>query len=76
MTLLVQQLKKNVFTKIVQQSANYQSVYSHFFGMNDVTDFPKVFRIISPLNCHLRFSIIVLETFKFKKKGLPMQSVP
>ena len=54
---------------------DYQSVYSQFFlsfGTNDVTDFPKVTRIISPPNCHLRFSIVVLETSKFKKKGLAM----
>ena len=34
-----------MFTKIVQQSTDYQSVYSHFslsFGTNDVTDFPKL----------------------------------
>ena len=52
-----------------------QFIYSHFFlsfGTNDGTDFPKVTRIISPLNCHLRFSIVVLETFIFKKKGLAM----
>ena len=44
-TLLVKNLRKNVLTKIVQQSTNYQSVYSHFFlsfGTNDVTHFPKI----------------------------------
>ena len=51
------------------------SVYSQFFlhfWTNDVTYFLKVTQIISLLNCHLRFSIVVLETFKFKKKGLAM----
>ena len=60
-----------MFTKIVQQSTDYQSVYSHFFlsfEANDVTDILKVTRIIFPQNCHRRFSIDVLETFKFKKK--------
>ena len=32
--------------------------------------FSKVTWIISPLNCHLRFSIVVLETFKFEKTGV------
>ena len=64
-----------MFTKIVPQSTDYQSVYSHFFlnsGTNDVTDFLKVTQIISSLNSHFRFSIVILETFKFKKKGLAM----
>ena len=64
-----------MFTKIVQQGTDYQPVYSHLFlsfWTNDVTNFPKVTQIISPLNCHLRFSIVVLETFKFKKKVLAM----
>ena len=64
-----------MFTIIVQQSTDYQSVYSHFvlsIGTNDVTDFGKVTQILSPLNCHLRCSSVVLETFKFKKKGLAM----
>ena len=50
----------------MQQSTDYQSVYLHFFlsfGTNDVTDFPQVTWIISPPNCHLRFSTVVLETF-------------
>ena len=57
----------------MQQITDYQSVYSHYFlsfGTNDVTDFLKVTRIISPPNHHLRFSIVVPETFKFRKKGL------
>ena len=33
---------------------------------NDDTDFPKVIRIISPLSCHLKFSIVVLETLKLE----------
>ena len=64
-----------MFTKIEQQGTDYQSVYSYFFLIfwtNDVTDFPKVNQIISPLDCHLKFPIVVLETFKFKKKGLVM----
>ena len=64
-----------MFTKIVQQGTDYQLVYSHVFlsfGTNDVINFPKVTQIISPQNCHLRFSIFVLQTFKFKKKGLAM----
>ena len=36
----------------------------------------RVTQIISPLSCHLRFSIVVLETFKFKKKGLAMWNGP
>ena len=59
----------------MQQITDYQSVYSHYclsFGTNNVTDFLKVTRIISPPNCHLRFSIVALETFKFRKKGLAM----
>ena len=64
-----------VLTDIVQQGTDYQPVYSHLFSnfwTNNVTNFPKVTQIISPPNCHLRLSIVVLETFKFKKKGLAM----
>ena len=33
---------------------------------NDVEDFPKLTWIISPSSCHLRFSIVVLETLKLE----------
>ena len=36
------------------------------FWTNDVTNFPKVMKLISLLNCHLIFSILVLETLKFE----------
>ena len=38
------------------------------FWTNNVTNFPKVNGIISPLIRHFRFSIFALETLKFKKK--------
>ena len=44
-TLLVQQLKKRIVHKIVQQCTDYHSVYSNIFlrfWTNDVTKFPKV----------------------------------
>ena len=65
-------LRKNVFIKIVSQGTDYKSVHSHFslcVWTNDVTNFLIVTQIISPLTCHLRFSIFAL---KFKKKGLAM----
>ena len=74
-TLLVQQPKNKYIHK------NFSTkhwlpigLFTFFlkFWTNDVTDFPKVTFIISPKNCHLRFSIVVLETFKYKKKGFTM----
>ena len=62
-----QKLCKKVLT-----TNQFINIFSLSFGTNDVTDFLKVTQIKSPLNCHLRFSIVVLETFKFKKKGLAM----
>ena len=50
----------------VQQGTDYHAVYSDFFlsfWTNDVEDFPKVTWILSPPSCHLRFAIVVLETF-------------
>ena len=70
LTLLAQQLKKQC---VLQQGIAYQPVYWHLFlsfWTIDVTNFSNVTQIVSPLNCHLRFSIVVLETFKFKEKGL------
>ena len=65
-TLLVQQLKK----KLVHKSCatGYWlplSLFKFFlkFWTNDVEDFPKVTWIIFPPSCHLRFLIVVLETF-------------
>ena len=46
-----------------------QFLWTHLFlssWTNDVTNFQKVMKLIASLNCHLRFSIFVLETFKFE----------
>ena len=58
---------------IVQQGTDYHGVYSNFFWScwtNDVEDFPKVTWIISPLSCHLRFSIVVLKTFLIQEERI------
>ena len=39
------------------------------FWTNDVTNIPKVTQLMSLPICHFRFSIFVLESLKFKKKG-------
>ena len=44
-------------------------LWTHFFlscWTNDVTNFPKVIKSMPSMNCHLRFSIFVPETLKFK----------
>ena len=46
-----------------------QFLWIHFFlscWTNDVTNFPNVMKLMSSPNCHLRFSIFVPETLKFK----------
>ena len=70
-TSLVQKLKKKMCSRNYESRYWLQISLFTFF----LTNFLKVTWIISPLTCHLRFSIFVLETFKFKKKGLAM-SVP
>ena len=40
----------------------------NIFWADNVTNFPKVSRIISPPIRHFGFSIFALETLKFKKK--------
>ena len=75
MILLVQQLKnkcvhKHFATKFSQPISLF--IFFLSFGTNDVTGFLKVTRIKFPLNYRLRFSIVALETFKSKKKGLAM----
>ena len=52
--------------------AQVGSMWGTDYIANDVTDFPKVTWILSPPSCHLRFAIVFLETFQFKKKGLAM----
>ena len=41
-------------------------IFSWVFWTNGVTNFLKVIQIISPLTCHLRFSIFVLENSRGK----------
>ena len=70
-TLLVQQLEKKCVHK--NCATRYWLPTSLFtFILKFFTNFPKVTWIISPPNRHLRFSIVVLETFIFKKKVLAM----
>ena len=73
-TSLVQQLEKkcvhyNCTTKY-WLSIRFFTFFLNFVT-SDVTDFLNT-QIIYVLNCHLRFSIVVLESFKFMKKGLVM----
>ena len=66
-TLLVQQLKKKFVHKncatgyCLPLSSN--SNFFLRFWTNDDTNFLKVTWVISTLSCHLRFLIVVLETF-------------
>ena len=68
-TLLVPQCKKKCVHK--NCVTKYWLPISLFTFLHKFWD-----QIISPPNCHLRFSIVVPETFKFKKKRLAMWSVP
>ena len=65
-----QKLKILKQTKTVSQSTDYKSVFFPNilrFETNDVPNYPKVSRLMSPPICHFIFLIFVLETVRFKK---------